>query len=191
MKTHFLITLVTILSLGFVPASHALKTDNQQPATLDADEFDMDFLTGVRTYRGNVVYQQGSMRLLADELVAYFKDGELERAVARGNRAEFRQRPDDSDTDMVGLALRIEIDQVGQLVTLQNRAKVTQGANTVTGKLIVYNMQTEKVKVRSGKRKTAPASTTVQPAAGGSEGVPPKSVEEDTPRPRIVIQPRS
>ena len=72
--------------------SHAYETDRDQPATLDADEFDMDFQTGVRTYRGNVIYQQGSIRLFADELVAYFKDGDLQRAVARGNLAEFRQR---------------------------------------------------------------------------------------------------
>ena len=86
-----------------LPAS-AYKTDRDQPATLDADEFDLDFQTGVRTYRGNVVYQQGSIRLYADELVAHMKDNKLERAVARGNPAKFSQRPDDSDTDVVGVA---------------------------------------------------------------------------------------
>ena len=150
----------------------------------------MDFQTGVRTYRGNVVYQQGSIRLYADELVAHFKDGELQRAVARGNRAEFRQRPDDSDTDMVGLALRIELNQVDQILTLRDRAKVTQEANVVTGKLIVYNMVTEQVKVRSGGTKK-PTSTKVQPSTGTGSSDTPVETEEETARPRIVIQPRS
>lgn len=189
MKKSLSLLLGIVLGFSLIALSHAYDTDRDQPATLDADEFDMDFQTGVRTYRGNVVYQQGSIRLFADELVAYFKDGELQRAVARGNLAEFRQRPEDSETDVVGVALRIELNEAEQLVTLRDRAKVTQDANTITGKLIVYNMLTEKVKVRSGGKKK-PTRTKVQPAAdGGTEA--PAAVEEGTARPRIVIQPRN
>ncbi|MCP4010979.1 MAG: hypothetical protein GY726_15875, partial [Proteobacteria bacterium] len=61
-------------------------------------------------------------------------------------------------------------------------------ANTVTGKKIVYNMLTEKVKVRSGKKKQT--STKVQPTADGGTETP-AAVEENTARPRIVIQPRN
>jgi lipopolysaccharide export system protein LptA len=176
------------LCIGLISAPYALEADKDQPATLDADEFDMDFQTGVRTYRGNVIYQQGSIRLYSDELVAYFKDGQLLRAVARGNRAEFHQRPDNSESDVVGVALRIELDEVGQLVTLEGRAKVTQDENTVTGKQIVYNMSTEKVKVRSGQSKKKTAGSSTQPVASESE-IPPAS-EDTTSRPRIVIKPR-
>lgn len=178
------------LLLSVLVPGYALKTDAEQPATLDADEFDMDFQTGIRTYRGSVVYQQGSIRLYADELVAYFKDGQLERAVARGNPAEFRQRPDDSETDVVGLGLRIEINDVTQIVTLRDRAKVTQDLNVVTGKKIVYNMATEKVKVTSGGRK-APAQTSTQAGTGSGEATTPQTDKPAaTSRPRIVIQPR-
>jgi len=187
-------SLISISGVAFtvllMMSAQAYKTDTQQPATLDADEFDMDFQSGVRTYRGNVVYQQGSIRLYADEVVAYFKDGTLQRAVARGNRAEFRQRPDDSDTDVVGLALRIELNQESQIVTLTDRAKVTQDLNTVTGKKIVYNMQTERVKVSSGPRKKDPARATTNPAAAGSKNATPKVEKTESSRPRIVIQPR-
>ena len=181
-----------VLSFCLILMSYAYKTDRDQPATLDADEFDMDFQTGVRTYRGNVIYQQGSIRLFADELVAYFKDGDLQRAVARGNLAEFRQRPDDSETDIVGVALRIELNEVDQIITLQDRAKVTQDTNTVTGKRIIYNMLTEKVKVRSDKRNAEPTNTTTQPASAGEAASPADTEnEESTARPRIIIQPRN
>ncbi|MCP3953538.1 MAG: lipopolysaccharide transport periplasmic protein LptA [Desulfobacterales bacterium] len=188
MKKSLSLLLGFVLGFGLIALSYAYDTDRDQPATLDADEFDMVFQPGVRPYRGNVVYQLGSIRLFADELVAYFKDGELQRAVARGNLAEFRQRPDDSETDVVGVALRIELNEVKQTVILRDRARVTQDANTVTGKRIVYNMLTEKVNVRSGKEKqTKPKvpSTT----DGGTET--PAAAEEDTARPRIVIQPRN
>ncbi len=188
MKKSLSLLLGFVLGFSLVAPSYAYDTDRDQPATLDADEFDMDFQTGVRTYRGNVVYQQGSIRLFADELVAFFKDGELQRAVARGNLAEFRQRPDDSETDVVGVALRIELNEVKQTVTLRDRARVTQDANTVTGKKIVYNMLTEKVNVRSGKEK--PTSTKVQSTTDGGTETP-AAAGEDTARPRIVIQPRN
>lgn len=176
--------LCLVMGLLLAPGAYALKTDREQPATLDADEFDMDFQTGVRTYRGNVIYRQGTIRLFADELVAYFNGDELQRAVARGNLAEFRQLPDDSDEEIFGFGLRIELDEVNQVVTLQDRAKVTQGTNTVTGKKIVYNMLTEKVKVTSGQSGSKPAAA--KPASGDTP-----ATEPETPaRPRIVITPR-
>jgi len=191
MKKYQLIVSFFLLSMAWTLPGHAYKTDTEQPATLDADEFDMDFQTGVRTYRGNVVYQQGSIRLYADELVAYFSESQLERAVARGNPAEFRQRPDDSDTDMVGLGLRIEINEVTQIVTLKDRAKVTQGLNTVTGKKIVYNMATEKVKVSSGPRDKKPDRTSTHiDSSEAPASTPATEPEAPVARPRIVIQPR-
>lgn len=199
--------LLIVLSSVFIcsMSANALKTDQNQPATLDADEFDLDFQTGVRTYRGNVVYQQGSIRLYADEIVAYFKNDQLERVIARGNPAEFYQLPDDSETEVVGVALRIEMDDKQQIVTLQDRAKVTQDANTITGKKITYNMATEKVNVRSGPRKkqkprikhaadeavatnkdAAAKESEAEALSGGDE-----AEESATNRPRLVIQPRN
>ena len=193
MKISRSLILSLFIAVGLASPVFAYKTDRSQPATLDADEFDLDFQTGIRTYRGNVVYQQGSIRLYADELVAYIKDDKLERAVARGNPAKFSQRPDDSETDIVGFALRIELNDVDQVVILQDRAKVTQDANTITGKRIVYNMATEKVNVRSGKRSTpAPVENSTedgQTTATEDEGGE-QTESSGTNRPRLVIQPR-
>ncbi len=194
MKKRLLLVVSVVMAACLVYPAAALKTDRNQPATLDADEFDLDFQTGVRTYRGNVIYQQGTIRLYADELVAYIKDDKLERAVARGNPAKFSQRPDDSETDVVGVALRIELDDVKQIVILQDRAKVTQDANTITGKRIEYDMVKEKVKVRSGKQAGPTA------AKSNPEGQPEDSTKQEagepveptaTSRPRLIIKPRN
>ncbi len=188
-----LISLVYIAFLLALPLNaSALLTDSAQPATLDADEFDLDFQTGVRTYRGNVVYQQGSIRLTADEIVAYFRDGNLSKAVARGNPARFKQRPDNKPSDVVGTAQTIELDQVANIITMTKKATVTEGDNTISGAQITYNMTTEKAKVVQGKSKprTQPAQTTEgSTAIGQSEG---SKVEEETTsgRPRLIIKPR-
>ena len=38
----------------------ALESDRNQPATVEADEVEYDFRTGVRTYTGNVIVEQDS-----------------------------------------------------------------------------------------------------------------------------------
>lgn len=177
-----------------VPAL-ALDSDQDQPATLDANEFDLNFQTGVRTYRGDVVYRQGSIKLTADEIVAYFNDGALEHAVARGNPARFSQRPEGKDTDTVGTALRIELNDIKGFVVLQNKAKVTQDNNEITGKKITYDLDTDKVKVTSGARKK-PDNTATQkvdkskPADDDAKAKEQPKAEEEPSRPRLVISPR-
>ncbi len=188
----FIGILVCCFSLSF--SATALDSDQEQPATLDADEFDIDLQTGVRTYRGNVVYRQGSIKLTADEIVAYLNDGALERAIARGNPARFSQRPEGKDTDTVGTALRIELDDVKGFVVLQNKAKVIQDNNQITGKKITYDLNTEKVKVTSGPRKKPEEDKATQ-TVGGTEsgdetGETKPAVEEESSRPRLVIPPR-
>ncbi len=196
MKKFFLVLfgLSALFSFSFSGAALALESDRSQPATLDADEFELDFQTGVRTYRGNVVYQQGTIRLYADEIVAYFKDDTLERVIARGNPAKFSQRPDKAETDVVGVALRIEMDDKRQLVTLQDRAKVTQNSNVITGKKITYDMVTDKVNVRSGKRKipkVSPVENELELAIDAAkEGLKDQMEMSTENRPRLVIKPR-
>lgn len=189
----YLISLVYItFLLAFSFNANALASDNEQPATLDADEFDLDFQTGVRTYRGNVVYQQGSIRLTADEIVAHFRDGNLSKAVARGNPARFKQRPDNKPNDVVGTAQTIELDQVANIITMTKKATVTEGDNTISGAKITYNMTTEKAKVVQGKSKprTQPAQTTEGTSATDQSEDATAEEETTSGRPRLIIKPR-
>ncbi len=48
-------TLLTILMLAASTSLWALNSDRNEPATVEADEVEYDFRTGVRTYKGNVV----------------------------------------------------------------------------------------------------------------------------------------
>lgn len=129
----------------------ALKNDKNQPAVIDADSTEFDFRTGTRTWIGNVRVRQGTMRITADKLVANYKNNVLQNAMAYGNPAVFTQRPQDQPDDVIGKGLRLELDEVNNLVTFFEKASVKQGANTVNGKKIVYNMATEKMKVTGDK----------------------------------------
>jgi len=185
---------------------------------VDAEEVDMDFKTGKRIYRGNVLVRQGTLRIEADQITTTHKDGVLQIAVAIGRPAIFRQRPDGKDHDVVGKGLRIELDHPNDIITLHKNARVEQNQDSIAGETIVYNMSTDQLKVRGGTKiethtttgGTASAATSqataepTQPATnGGTESsVPnqpaaeqlepvPSTSESGTQRSRIVIQPKS
>ena len=187
-----------LLLLLLLPTAVAwsLDSDRDQPATLEANDFELDLKTGVRTYRGDVVYRQGSIRLNCDELVTYFNDdGELDKGVCRGDPGKFKQRPEGSEEDMIGEAREITMDQIEELVILKSRAKATQGANTLTGRLITYNLATEKVIVKGDAQAQAPRKQTAEAETDGEDGGDDKaeqSAEEPAApsRARLVIQPR-
>ena len=198
MKITYLFTLITALFLtGNV---HALESDRDQPATIDADSVEIDFSSGKRIYDGNVKLRQGTIKLDADRLEVYFKDDQLEKAIAQGNPAKFRQRPDGKTTDTVGQAVYIHIDEINNIITLTNKAQVNQGTFAVNGKTIVYNMATDKMKVigdskaptrttksaESGSTVSEPAATTSTPAPAVT-----KSSGDDERRPKITLKPKT
>ena len=190
-------TLITILLLGLIQTSMALDSDSEQPATLDADDMEMDFASGVRTYRGNVVFSQGSIRMNCDELVTYLNnDGALDKAVCVGSPARFKQRPEGQDKDMKGAALEIIMDQIEELVTLNRNAVVEQGTSVITGKIITYNLATEKANVKGGGSQSSQSSSAQTTSESSSEGSDKDTTQtegseaEGNARPSLTIQPR-
>lgn len=172
----------------------SLDSDRDQPVTIDADEVDIDFASGLRVYRGNVRVKQGTIRINADEIELNFKGDKLQVAVAKGRPAEFRQRPEGKDHDVIGRGLTIELDEVNNIVTLTDEASLTQNQDTLTGQTIVYNMATDKMKVRGG---AAPTRTTKNPDQPQAPAAPTPAKEEpvqapaDGERPKIIIAPRN
>ncbi len=179
---------------GYSMQVFALDSDSEQPATLEANDFELDLKTGVRTYRGDVLYRQGSIRLECDELVTYFNDeGELDKAFCTGDPGRFKQRPEDSEEDMIGKAREITLDQIKELVTLKSNAQVEQGNQQMSGRLLTYNLATEKVIVKGDKK--APTKTTTQKSgeqtASTDKADDATTTEEPTSsRATLIIQPR-
>jgi len=178
----------------FSPFLIALDSDSEQPATLEANTFEIDLQTGQRIYRGDVLYRQGSIRLECDELITNFNDdGELDKAVCTGDPGKFKQRPQDSEDDMLGEARVITLDQVGELVTLESRAQVEQGLTKLNGRLLTYNLKTEKIVVKgdaSGQSGKAAEPKTAEGETAGEQTGTEIQTEQGTSRPTIVIQPR-
>ena len=177
---------LAILSALWIPSAEALKSDRDQPALIEADEVEMDFSSGRRIYRGNVSVKQGTIRIIANEIELFYEGEQLDKAIAKGNPAVFRQRPDDKPHDVIGQGLTIELDEIRNVVTFIEQAKVRQGGDAISGETIEYDMAKDKMKVRGHTVTTkAPKKT-----AGNPDSKTARNSQDDSSRPRIVIQPR-
>ena len=147
--------LAAALWLSVLPSesARALTNDSKDPVIIDADETELDFKTGQRTWIGNVIVQQGSMTINADRLIATYKENVLQKAVAHGKEGElavFTQLPEGSDQKVIGKGKTITLDEVENLVILENQASLTQGLNVITGCVINYDIEREKLRAQSG-----------------------------------------
>lgn len=163
-----------LISLSF--NTFGLSNDRDQPAHISADDIELDFNTGIRTYIGNVLITQGSLRVQADKLIAEYKDGQLHKATAWGNLANFTQRPDGKTEDVYGEGEKIIILQYKNTLKLLKKAALKQGTDTARGAKIVYNMATNRLQVK-GTRASDNKNSDAEPNKTG--------------RSKIIIQPKS
>jgi lipopolysaccharide export system protein LptA len=136
---HILFSLLFILSQSAV----ALESDRNQRGLVEADEVvETDFSSGIRIYRGDVRFRQGTIRIFADQIELFYKGEQLDHGIATGNPAVFRQRPDGKEHDVIGTGQRIELDEINNIVTFIGDARLRQDRGVIEGERIVYDMST-------------------------------------------------
>lgn len=172
---------------GLLFSSHAIALDKDKnaPVAIDADTTSIDFRTGQRVLTGNVEVTQGTLNIKADKIVLIYKGDDIDTATAYGKPVKFKQLPEGHKEMVYGEGHKLKLEQAKDLITLTENAKVTQGSNIITGKVIHYNMKTSKMTIKgqsSSKKKKA--SDTKQPSSSKTAG---KKTESG--RTRIVIQP--
>jgi lipopolysaccharide export system protein LptA len=163
----------------------ALDSDREHPAIIDAQDIEIDFATGRWIYRGDVTIQQGTLHMMADEIHLFFDDDVLQRAIAHGRPAVFRQQPEGSDHLVRGQAQTIEIDEIENVAIFSGEAKLEQHRDTITGEIIIYYMETEKMTVRGNV--AIPGQTTRLSASDATENAT-SVISGLSARPRVVIQ---
>jgi lipopolysaccharide export system protein LptA len=165
--------------------AQALDSDKNAPVTINADTTSIDFRTGKRVLTGNVEITQGTLNIKANKIVLIYKGDDIDTATASGKPVKFKQMPE-GQTEMVhGEGKTLTLKQAKDLITLKDNAKITQGSNTITGKVIYYNTRTSKMTVKGQSAASQKAST--KKTDSGKAAVSKKS----SGRTRIVIQPGS
>jgi lipopolysaccharide export system protein LptA len=166
------------LAISITPA-HGLDSDRSEPATIEADEVEFDFRNGTRTYKGDVVVVQGTLRITGDKVVIQYTEGDdeqIETATSWGSPATFKQRPQGKDEDVYGEGNEIVLHEIENTLTLIDNAVMTQAGNTARGKTIVYDINADKMTVKGMERRQAQEGDT-------------DVTETETGRARVTISP--
>ncbi len=169
--------LLLIAGIVTAPAVGALSSDSDQPIEIEADFAELDELEGRTVYSGNVIVTQGSIRMTGDRLRVVLDDNnELEDVYLEGRPAVFKQRPDDSENDIVGRAKTIEYHSKDAVLFLIEEARVTRGDELFEGYRINYDTERSIITARA-----------LQPSGDTSSG---QEAPEPGSRVRIIIPPK-
>jgi lipopolysaccharide export system protein LptA len=141
----------------------ALEGDSEQPITIDSNSATYDDKQGTSIYEGNVVAIQGSMRVEADKLVVFIVAGAIDKLVATGNPATFKQLPAVGKEEIKGRALIGEYYPAKKLLVLIKQAVVWQGKNLSASELILYDSRNSVIKAGETATDNKRVHATFQP----------------------------
>ena len=122
-------------------AAFALPSDRNQQITLLADRATFNEKSGVTTYTGNVVIEQGTMKLQANSLVANLNSRkEISTITANGSPASFQQQVDTKKGIAKGQAQKIVYNAETGIITLSGNASLQQDGASIRGATLRYSM---------------------------------------------------
>ena len=134
------VSCVSVVSLSSV-SSFALPSDRNQQLSLAAENATYNSKTGITTYTGNVVIEQGTMKLQADSLVATLNSkNEIQTITAKGKPAKFQQQIEANKGLARGEAQNIVYNADTGIITLTGNAYLYQDGSSIRGNRLKYSM---------------------------------------------------
>lgn len=151
---------------------YALPEDRDKAITGKADQQTFSATTGVSVLTGNVLIEQGLLKILADE-VTITTDNETNQLTfvsAKGNPVILYDTPSIEQGEVVVKGDLVEFSPLDEVMTAMGNATLSQTGNEAKGQRIEYNSTTGVIIIESerllGKDKEAPqAEFILQPAA--------------------------
>lgn len=148
---HLKTLFVTLLSCASVSTfnAYSLESDADAEITIQSDRAEFDRRTGVAIYKGNVVLEQGTLLIHADQITLLSdEDQRLDKAIAEGQPARFQQlmEGDKGLTKAKGQTITYLTQE--RNVSLLKDAELEQEGNFFSGNYINYNMINESVSAK-------------------------------------------
>lgn len=120
---------------------HALPADKYETIRGRAASLTIDNKTGVATYSGNVNIQQGSLNIVADNLMVHRNaQGDVEKMVATGSPARFQQQPEPDKGIITASAKSITYTPAKEHLLLVENASLEQDGSVMSGSTIDYDL---------------------------------------------------
>ncbi|MFO1406453.1 MAG: lipopolysaccharide transport periplasmic protein LptA [Steroidobacteraceae bacterium] len=170
----------------------------QGPMSVEADDASatgLNFDNSEWTFTGNVRMKVPDGSVSASDAVVAFKDREIASAVIRGKPAAFEQKLKDSQQVAKGQGDLIEYDVKSGTVKLTGSAWLTDGANTIRGDTLIYNVGNQSVAANPGGTTPGGVHITINPDSEdlsngkGGTGKTPKVKKDAAPTPATTPAP--
>jgi len=181
---------LTALCLLTPAAAQALSSDRTHPIDIHADRVTIQEKSGYSDYRGHVEMTQGSMKLTADRVLIYQRDGRLQKVQASGEPAHFSQLPDGRTTRVQAEAHEMEYDATTGKLVLTGQARVLDGANSFAGERIDYDTRNATVSASKGAGGQGRVHAIIEPPGADTDSTPgpaeasPKAGPDKAPSPQ-------
>lgn len=142
---------LTGLSLSLAPAAFAIPSDRNQSISLEADRATFNEKTGITTYTGNVVIQQGTLKIQANSIVANLnQQSQIKNVTAQGSPAKFQQQMDNKGGLAKGEAKKIIYNAETGILSLSGGAFLSQNGATFRGENLTYSMNKGDIEATGG-----------------------------------------
>lgn len=171
MMNLFFRTSLVLISLLASLNAFAEAADKNKPIEVEADSVTVDDANQVSTYRGNVIFTQGSLVMHADKLVVRDDENGFGNSTLTGTPATFKQKSEGKNEYISGSGRLIQYNGRMDKVELHTKAWVKRGENIMYGDYISYDANAEYAEVLGGKKSES---------AGPSSG-----------RVKVIIQPKN
>lgn len=144
-----LTSLLSALLFAGSLSTHALESDANAEITIQSDRAEFDRKAGTALYVGNVVLQQGTLLINADQ-ITLFSDGQqqLNKAVAQGKPAHFQQQMEGDKGLTKARGQNITYLTQDRNISLLKDAVLEQEGNSFSGNHIVYDIVNESVSAK-------------------------------------------
>ncbi|WP_370692252.1 lipopolysaccharide transport periplasmic protein LptA [Moraxella sp. ZY210820] len=140
------------LLLATTSTVFAIPSDRNQQITLSADRATYNDKTGVTTYSGNVVIQQGTLKVQADSIVAHLNaKREISSITATGRPAKFQQQIHVEKGIAQGQAQKIVYNASTGIITLSGGAYLNQDGAIMRAETLRYSMNKGDVEATGSK----------------------------------------
>ncbi len=156
----------TVCIVGLCCASvsaFALQSDRNQAISLLADRATYNDKTGVTTYSGNVVIEQGSMKVYAASIVAQLnKNKQISTITATGSPAKFQQQLESNKGVARGEAQKIIYNAETGILNLIGNAYLYQDGASIRSSTLKYSMNKGDIEASGGVSGTGSSKGRVQ-----------------------------
>ncbi len=141
-------TLQSLLyAVSLLPALlYALPSDRDQDIHIQADEAEINEIDGYSVYRGNVTFDQGTMRISADQIEVYTADSEIVEIIASTDAAStalahYQQQPESDEEIVYADAREITYYAREERLNMIGQAKLRQTDDRFSGELLKYDVK--------------------------------------------------